>query len=97
MTQDRLRHDLDRLLGQTDRPHVARLSIGAAIISTALRERGLEATLVGGGAIEFYDPGAHDAEDAYDMLRRLAASDSPITEDVLTHELDRIRAQPGKP
>lgn len=63
MTNDQLRAELDRLLDQADRPHVERLSLAAAIVSAALRERSLEATLVGGGAIEFYDPGGHTTSD----------------------------------
>lgn len=49
--------DLRKLLDETlasDVPHVERLTISAAVISEVLRARGMQATLVGGGAIEFY-------------------------------------------
>jgi len=44
-------------------PHVERLALAAAIVSEALRARGLEATLVGGGAVEFYAPGSYVTSD----------------------------------
>jgi hypothetical protein len=49
--------DLRRLLDDTlasDVPHVERLTIAAAVISEVLRRDGMQATLVGGGAIEFH-------------------------------------------
>ncbi len=58
-----LRRALETIIGETDRSHVERLTLVAAIISEALGQRGLEATLVGGGAVEFYDPGAHTTSD----------------------------------
>ena len=60
---DTLRRALETIIGETDRSHVERLTLVAAIISEALGQRGLEATLVGGGAVEFYDPGAHTTSD----------------------------------
>jgi hypothetical protein len=127
---------LDELQDATDLPHVRRMTTAVAIISTALRARGMEATLVGGGAIEFHAPGAYttsdidlvvegktrveldaalqalamiaafgdsldehllrqrlraeDAEDAYDALRRIAARQVAITDDLLQAELERL-------
>ncbi|MDQ3696887.1 MAG: hypothetical protein M3373_02525 [Gemmatimonadota bacterium] len=49
--------DLKDLLRSTlagERPHVEKLTIAAAIVSEVLRQHGMEATLVGGGAIEFH-------------------------------------------
>lgn len=49
--------DLRALFEQTlrsDAPHVERMTIAAAVISDVLHRRGLRATLVGGGAIEFH-------------------------------------------
>jgi hypothetical protein len=59
MSGPTLRNDLDALLAGDELPHVERRALAAAIVSEALRARGLEATLVGGGAIEFYAPGAY--------------------------------------
>ena len=44
---------------ESDRPHVERLTLAAAVIQDAFRRAGLSATLVGGGAIEFYSPGGY--------------------------------------
>jgi hypothetical protein len=60
---DELRAALDEVGAAQDRPHVERLALTAAIVSEALRLDGLEATLVGGGAIEFYVPGAYTTSD----------------------------------
>lgn len=46
-----------------DMPHVERLSFAAALVSTALAEFGMRATLVGGGAIEFYAPESYATSD----------------------------------
>jgi hypothetical protein len=46
-----------------DAPHVERMTLAAAIVSTALEQAGMRATLVGGGAIEFYAPGAYTTSD----------------------------------
>lgn len=62
MTDPELRQALEEILA-SDRPHVERMTIAAAIISEALRRRGMEATLVGGGAIEFYAPAAYTTSD----------------------------------
>jgi hypothetical protein len=43
--------------------HVERLTLATAVLQTALREAGMEATLVGGGAIEFYIPDAYTTTD----------------------------------
>lgn len=53
MTIRELRQLLDDVRAGT-RPHAERLAVSAAIVSAVLRERGMEATLVGGGAIEFH-------------------------------------------
>jgi hypothetical protein len=63
MSDDTLREELDGLLARDKTAHVERLALAAAIVSEALRARGLEATLVGGGAIEFYAPGAYATSD----------------------------------
>lgn len=62
MTTDELRHALDEAWN-SDREHVERLMLVTAILQTALREAGMEATLVGGGAIEFHAPGAYTTTD----------------------------------
>jgi hypothetical protein len=43
--------------------HVERLVLAAAVITTALERAGMRATLVGGGAIEFYAPGSYATTD----------------------------------
>jgi hypothetical protein len=63
MTAVELRAALDAVIANTAQPHVERLSLIAAIVSEALRNEGLEATLVGGGAIEFYNPGSYVTSD----------------------------------
>ena len=52
-------HDAVRL----DAPHVERMTLAAAIVSTALERAGMRATLVGGGAIEFYIPASYATSD----------------------------------
>jgi hypothetical protein len=63
MTLQDLRRELDDLLAQEKLEHVERLTIVTAIVSEALREKDLESTLVGGGAVEFYAPGAYTTSD----------------------------------
>ena len=46
-----------------ERPHVERLTVTAAILAAALQNEGMRATLVGGGAVEFYVPGAYTTQD----------------------------------
>jgi hypothetical protein len=58
-----LRRYLDELVTSPPASHVEWLTIAAAIVSEALRDRQLEATLVGGGAVEFYDPGGYTTSD----------------------------------
>lgn len=53
VTTPSVRAHLDLAL-RTPAAHVERLSLVAAAISEALRQRGMRATLVGGGAIEFH-------------------------------------------
>lgn len=43
--------------------HVERLALATAVLQAALREAGMEATLVGGGALEFYIPDAYTTSD----------------------------------
>lgn len=70
-----LRHTLDELLREpTPSDAVARAKLRAliaAVISEALRRRGMQATLVGGGAIEFHAPGAYATEDLDLVVERL--------------------------
>lgn len=53
MTNAELRQLLDDALA-SDRAHAEKLAISAAVISAVLRGSGMEATLVGGGAIEIH-------------------------------------------
>jgi len=48
---------------RSDREHVERITLAAAVIATVLERAGMTATLVGGGAIEFYAPGAYTTSD----------------------------------
>lgn len=75
MTLDTLRRELDRLLAEHSLDHVERFTLAAAIVSEALRVVGLEATLVGGGAIEFYAPGAHTTSDIDLVVERKSPVD----------------------
>ena len=45
------------------RSHVEKMTIAAAIVSEVLRRGGMEATLVGGGAIEFHAPDVYATSD----------------------------------
>ncbi|HEY0152374.1 MAG TPA: hypothetical protein VGB92_10270 [Longimicrobium sp.] len=47
----------------SDREHVERIVLAAAVIATALERAGMRATLVGGAAIEFYAPLAYATTD----------------------------------
>lgn len=47
----------------SERPHVERMTVAAAVISEALQHAGMRPTLVGGGAVEFYAPGAYITHD----------------------------------
>jgi hypothetical protein len=62
MTPADLQVLLDRIMA-SDRPHVEKIVVAAAAISSLLRSRGMQATLVGGGAIEFYAPEAYTTSD----------------------------------
>lgn len=57
-----LRPMLDEVLA-SETEHVRRLAKSAAIISEALRREGLEATVVGGSAIEIHAPDAYATTD----------------------------------
>lgn len=62
MTPSELRAILDKAL-RSNAPHVERLTIAAAVLSELLQQHGMVATLVGGGAIEFYAPGVYTTSD----------------------------------
>ncbi|HEX6748448.1 MAG TPA: hypothetical protein VF092_14215 [Longimicrobium sp.] len=62
MTIEELRRALEKAWN-SDRSHVERLTFAAAVLQTALRQAGMEATLVGGGAVEFYIPDAYTTTD----------------------------------
>ena len=69
--------DLQSLLDRTmagDQPHAEKITIAAAVLSEVLRRRGMEATLVGGGAIEFYAPDTY-ATSVASIPRRRSTSD----------------------
>jgi len=58
--------ELRRLLDDaraSDRSHAEKLAISAAVISAVLREGGMEATLVGGGAIEIHASDVYTTSD----------------------------------
>jgi hypothetical protein len=58
--------DLARALDEawhSDRDHVERLILSAAVIATALAQAGMRATLVGGAAIEYHAPSAYSTGD----------------------------------
>lgn len=58
--------DLRTLLATTmagEAPHVEKMTVAAAVISEIVRQRGMEATLVGGGAIEFHAPDVYTTTD----------------------------------
>lgn len=66
MTQNSPFDELKRPLEQAwspERPHVERITLAAAVISKALQQAGMQSTLVGGGAVEFYAPGAYVTQD----------------------------------
>lgn len=69
MTTDELRTALERAWSG-DRPHVERLALAAAILQTALRDAGMEATLVGGGAVEFHVSGSYVTGDIDFVVER---------------------------
>lgn len=62
-----LRQTLDAIAAdpklQDDTQHARRLVLITALLSEAFRRYECRATLVGGGAIEFYAPGAYETED----------------------------------
>ncbi len=58
--------DLGRFLDELaagDRTQVERMTLAAAGVSEMLRKRGMEVTLVGGGAIQFHAPGTYTTSD----------------------------------
>jgi hypothetical protein len=57
-----LREMLDAVIA-SDADHATRLAKSAAIVCEALRREGLEATVVGGAAIEFHAPDAYSTTD----------------------------------
>lgn len=62
MSTDELGELLDAAMAG-HRPHVERLTIAAAAVSEVLRRQGMQATLVGGGAIEFHAPDIYATSD----------------------------------
>lgn len=62
MTNADLRQTLDEATGG-DRSHVEVLATVAAVVSTALHERGMTATLVGGAAIEYHAADVYTTSD----------------------------------
>lgn len=62
-----LRRTLDAMAAdsklQDDSQHARRLVLTTAVLSEAFRRCDCRATLVGGGAIEFYAPGAYETDD----------------------------------
>lgn len=62
MTSSELRALFDETL-DGDRPHVEQLTVAAAIISEVLRRNGMQATLIGGGAIEFHASDVYSTSD----------------------------------
>ena len=62
MSPSELRAILGKAL-RSNAPHVERLTIAAAVLSELLQQHGMVATLVGGGAIEFYAPGVYTTSD----------------------------------
>jgi hypothetical protein len=69
VTTEELRAALERAWSG-DRPHVERLTLAAAILQTALREAGMEPTLVGGGAVEFHVSGSYVTGDIDFVVER---------------------------
>lgn len=65
----------------SERPHVERVVLAAAVIATALARAGMRATLVGGAAIEFYAPDAYATADLDFVVegRNRAAIDEVLT------------------
>ncbi len=62
MTLSELRAIFDQSM-RSDAAHVEKLTVAAAVISELLRQQGMVATLVGGGAIEFHAPGVYTTSD----------------------------------
>ncbi|MGI9077691.1 MAG: hypothetical protein ACR2G6_10225 [Gemmatimonadaceae bacterium] len=62
MTTSDLKHLLQSALA-SERPHLEKLTIAAATVSEVLRQRGMTATLVGGGAIEFHASDVYTTSD----------------------------------
>jgi hypothetical protein len=58
-----LRQALRDVVSNRELPHVERLTLVSAILSAALERAGMEAMLVGGGAIEFYAPQSYTTAD----------------------------------
>jgi hypothetical protein len=58
-----LRQALRDAVADAGLSHVRRMSLASAIVSTALERAGMEATVVGGSAIEFYAPESYSTGD----------------------------------
>lgn len=65
-----LRQALEQTVNAKDLPHVERFTFAAAIIATALERAGMQAILVGGGAIEFYAPESYATADIDFVVER---------------------------
>lgn len=80
MSNPELRALLDATLA-SDRPHVEKLTVTAAVVSAVLGREGMETTLVGGGAIEFHAAEIYTTSDI-DLIvegRTRAAMESALT------------------
>lgn len=58
--------------------HAKRILKAATIVEEAIRREGLEATLVGGGAVEIYAPGAYTTTDIDLVIPRSVAGWLPV-------------------
>lgn len=65
----------------SERPHVERVVLAAAVIATALGRAGMRATLVGGAAIEFHTPNSYATADLDFVVE---GRDRAAIDDVLT-------------
>lgn len=70
--------------------HTERLTLLTAVLSEALRRHGMVATLVGGGALEFYMPEGYVTHDIDLVVER---SGEPIIEESLRDTWDRLHGR----
>jgi hypothetical protein len=80
-----LRQTLDAIAAdltlQDDTQHARRLVLITALLSEAFRRYECRTTLVGGGAIEFYAPGAYETEDIDLVVEGLGKSSARLVLD----------------